>query len=313
MRNRVSCRVLVVALTLAGSFSSLSPVAAQGLDQPLALSAPQFTSSEEYSRRGRPTMVLKSDEADAKVDKSTGVLVEFQVHKYYSLPVGADYPVNVSQAQAQQIAARFMRQWNVTLGAGWSLVPKETYLGDRGDAGKVYFFNWTKQAGGIEMPALCDITINASTGAVEGFLLVDDAVTVPLTWRLSAQDAIAAVVRAKGWTAWNLADISLHVWYRWFADGNIDMSRQLLMWRVSLRNPQASTFQDSYAEADVDAVTGEIVQFHIFGGPPPRLSAKDKAEALKRLAKQPKSRQNGKIVPPPTVFQLAKSKLTPGK
>lgn len=304
MKSKYSRYVLVVALALTQLVLAAPFIRAQNIKQLLS----KYTGNGEYSRRERVTLMLKSEEADIEVDKSTGVLVDFFNKRYYSLPVGAKYPVNISQKQAEEIAARFMTKWNVKLGTSWLLVPHETYLSDQGDAGKHYSFNWRKQTNGVYMPASADIFIDASTGSVDGFHLIDDALTIPLIWRLSADDAVAAVAHAKGWTDWELQDVELIVWYVRLPDGNPDFRRQILLWHVVLIHPQGGIPSQRYADADVDAVTGEIVEWHIYGGQPPRLNNIQKADALKRLAKQPKPKRNVKIIPPPTVFQLAKAR-----
>jgi hypothetical protein len=134
--------------------------------------------------------------------------------------------------------------------------------------------------------------------------LVDNTVVIPLAWRVSAQDAIATVARAKVWSRWDLQDANLRVWYTdWLPDGN--PGRQALLWRVTLINPERGIPSERYAVADVDAVTGRIVEFMVYGGQPPAPNKKAKEQLRKLLEKLPNPKQPFKVAPP-TIFQQAR-------
>lgn len=295
----------LLAFAVVGSTSAATALArAANRDQALD----GYTTVRTYNRRGRPTTELRGPTAEVSVDRVSGMLVEL-VNR---APEPPQTPGRLSTDDARQVALRFLARWRIELGPQWNRerMPIHVHGGDYAD----YGFVWEQCLEGVYLPAWCSVTLDAHTGYVRTYSLCQDPVTVPLAWRVSGDQAIAAVGRLRGWSAWKLEYLQLHVGYRsdYFDEKNrvLQSVGQAVLWHVKLWGPAGPSRQDDwrrFADVEVDAVTGQIAREYRYSGQPRRPDRKVFEQAKNLLARAPKPNPDHPLAPPPTIFETVKA------
>lgn len=259
--------------------------------------APLCTQRVEGTEHGRPGVGLVGPDFDAGVDKETGILTGFSRQGIGGS--GLAGPPLLTSQQVQARAEAFLQRAGVRVEGVWTL--KKVEYHEVGPGFRQYDLNWVRLFHGVQLPSLILMVMNADSGGVMQYALIDDPVIVPLQPNLTAEDAVRVLVTKKMWTHPIVRKAELIVWYKGGYPGP-----QALLWRVEAANPDAKTGSDSIAGADVDAVTGEIATLRtplgFFQIKPHSADAKPTVLPTLDL----KALRGAKL--PPTVFQLAKMK-----
>lgn len=208
-----------------------------------------WTTRREQLYRNRRAVMLSGPDANAEVDKETGILLSFFRKTQEAVPA---QPPRFSLAQARATASAFVERAGVPLTAPWILI-QEQYL-DHATNNREYEFEWTKFFHGVQLPSFVFVWVDAISGEVRCYFVIDDPVTVPIQSRITAADAVRAVARASGIRQPVIEKSHPVIWYRPAYPGP-----QVLYWKVVLRNPSAEKEADSSVEADVDPVSGRIL------------------------------------------------------
>lgn len=249
----------------------------------------------ERQEHERPSITLGGSSFNATIDKETGLLVDFHRLGTQDSGVTGDPKINMDTAVAN--ATAFLNRINVPPTGVWALDSKEYH--EAGQGLREYDLGWSKTLDGIELPSFISIIVNADTGEVSYYTLVDDPVTVSMIPTLTAADAVAVLAQKEGWTHPITQEAELMVWYKGGYPGP-----QALMWHVTVANGDAQIGENSLAQAYVEAVTGELVTVMTPAGTV-RLTPEMKKKGRAPLPKiDRKALQAAKV--PPTVFQLAK-------
>jgi len=258
----------------------------------------RYNFRREAERRGRASVNLAGPSFDADIDKETGLLTGFTLENRHIGNLSGSPALTVEKALAN--ASAFVGRTGLSLNGTWTLT-QEKYL-DHGSAGREYSLQWARLFQGVELPSLIDVHVDADTGEVYSYLLIDDPITIPLQVNLTRQEAIQAVINKIKWQHPDVRAADLSIWYIGGYPG-----RQALFWRLEMANPEATTGKDSYVWADVDAATGQV---YSLGKPGGFVKMKPNAKAQGEAVPMPKIDMEAirKDKVPPTVFQLAKRK-----
>ena len=256
------------------------------------------------ARRGRPTVYLHGLDAEAQVDVATGILVNYQSLDKAAYDSGLDHP-QVGPEGALAVASAFVERAGIPLRA-WSL--RWEHCLSHGANVWAYDVQWGRLIEGVRLPAIADVDVDAQTGVVLAYFIIDDPVTTSLKPRISAQQAAEVVAARMGYQQPVVESVELAVWYRPAYPG-----RQALLWCFT-RMSDAATPGVHLMGANVDAVTGELVQIMLPMGtelpPVPGRERKNKRPQVKPAPAKIKAPtldlaalKNAKA--PPTVFQVA--------
>jgi hypothetical protein len=191
----------------------------------------------------------------------------------------------------------------------WTLTRKQ-YL-DHGVGSREYDLQWKKVFHGIELPSFVNVGVDADTGEIIIYSLVDDPVVIPLPANiLDKETALRKVARDRGWTRPVIENARLAIWYVPSYPG-----RQTLLWRFELRNPDARNLRDSFVWADVDAVTGKITRLGLPGGTGPVPPSMKSRQPPKPSGPSPRAKPDLKAARkqniPLTVFETVKTRRKP--
>ena len=277
--------------------STLSAAEHSSLSHVLNPNTP-YNIRHEAVRRGRASVNLAGPSFDADIDKETGLLTGFTIENR-RIDTLSELPILTAE-KALTDASAFVGRTGLSLDGLWTLT-QEKYL-DHGSAGREYSLQWSKLFHGVELPSLIDVHVDAATGEVYSYLLIDDPVTIPIQVNLTRQEAIQAVINKIKWQHPDVRAADLSIWYIGGYPG-----RQALLWRLEMANPEAATGKDSYVWADVDAATGKV---YSLGEPGGFVKMKPVSKAQGEAVPMPKIDMEAvrKDKLPPTVFQLAKLK-----
>jgi hypothetical protein len=199
------------------------------------------------NRRGRPTVDLSGAEANAQVDRETGILVKYQALRSFRPTNLGTQEVTADQALGN--ARAFAERAGISPDAWHQGQIK--YL-DHGSGDREYEVVWDKSIDGIRLPAAIDVDVDAETGSIDWFSIRDDPVVVSLQPRISVDQAASVVAARMGYIHPVADTAELMVWYRPSYPG-----RQALLWRFeNMRD--ASAPGHTLPTASVDAMTGEI-------------------------------------------------------
>jgi len=247
--------------------------------------------------RGRRVAGFDGVAGDISIDRETGIVVD-----YVAGEVSASQetgPPTISSAGAFQIGLTFLRRSGIEPDGVWTLTDNDYH--EVGTGFRQYNLIWHRIFRGVQLPSSIGMSLDADSGQVTSYHLVDDPVTITLQMNLTGEQALIIVSERKRWAHPIVKRANLSVWYPSGYPGP-----QALMWRFEIANPDAKTGSDSYAWADVNATTGDIVRLGEpagFFGPMPKAQ---KAVSVLLPKLDLKALRRAKV--PPTVFQLAKLK-----
>lgn len=250
---------------------------------------------EEGVYRGRRVAGFDGASGDISIDRETGIVVDYMTGKVdVSQETG---PPIISSTGALRIGRTFLRGSGIEPDGVWTLTDNDYH--EVGPGFRQYNLAWHRIFGGVQLPSSISVSLDADSGQVISYHLIDDPVTIPVQINLTGEQALTVVSEKKGWSHPALKRANLAIWYP-----NGYPGPQALMWRFEVANPDAKTGSDSYVWADVNATTGQIVRLDGpagFFGPMPK---GQKAVSV-ALPKPDLGALRG-AKPPPTVFQLAK-------
>ena len=267
----------------------------------------------------RVTVMLDSASTSAAIDNQTGLLIKYNNKTFPSPQTGAP-ALTLSDAQSR--ASFFMQSVGVSLAAPW-FQSTAIYM-DHGSGWREYAFSWKKIVQGIHLPASIDVAIDADSGQVRSYMLIDDAVTISLVPTMSANNAAIAVAQNQNIVNPVVQSAFLTIWYHpvYFDYTTGQPGVQTLYWEITLQDPNATSGSTSTVIARVDANTGSVetiletpsISHH-------SLAPHKKADKSKGSTKKSGSRVSFiRLLPhmdkqdlkhtklPPTVFQLASLK-----
>jgi hypothetical protein len=203
----------------------------------------------------RDAVTLDGVSASASVDNQTGILIKYISKDFSGTQSG---PPALAMSDAQSRAVTFMQNVGVSLIDPWSQTTA-TYL-DHGSGWREYAFSWRKIVQGVRLPASIDVAIDADSGEVRSYMLIDDAVTIPLIPGITANNAVAAVALNQNIANPVVQSALLTVWYHpvYFDYTTSQPGVQTLYWEVTIHNPNAMVGSTSTIVARIDANTGSI-------------------------------------------------------
>ena len=243
--------------------------------------------------RGRNSVYLNGKTSSVLFDRDTGLPVQIYNN---SKTVGGSGPPQITSDEALARANKFLKITGVVLDGRWALMENKYF-----DSGREYAFTWRKMFYGIELASFVSILMDADDGQILNYTLIDDPVTIPLQVNISGEQALALVVEKKGWLHPVVKTADLQVWYPGGYPG-----LQALTWRFEIANPDATTGDDSYVRAEVNATAGNIVSLD---GPAGFFKSIPKGKKVMSVALPKinvKGLRHAKL--PPTVFQAARKK-----
>jgi len=286
----VNAHGVAIASPLVGANAASSAIAARALGRAFSVNF-----RNDGLNRGRQSIGLSGPAGTVNIDQETGLVVQYT---NADIVTGASGVPKLTAKEGQQIAVDFLDRLHVPHDGLWTLVENK-YL-DHGSAFREYSLTWWKTYHGVALPALINVEVDADTGKIIGYFLVDDPVTIPIQVNLTQQQAIQSVINKLKWQHPDVRAADLSIWYKGGYPGP-----QALLWRLEMANPDATTGKDSYVWADVDAATGEVYSLGQPGGfvkvnPGAKVQGQDVPKQALDLAAIQKDK------PPPTVFQLAK-------
>lgn len=199
---RVSLRPLAAALLVAG----LCPAPAQPAGDSLPEWARPYVpyaervvgSPQQWVFAGlrvaqhRQVVAMSSPECHICLDRETGIATSCL---FDGRSDTSSMPHNIPEQEAVEHAARMMACAGVNVHDGWTL--ESVRFHDAGSAGRRYDVGWRRYHCGIRLPSFISVSVNAATGAVTSFLMVDDPVKIPLHFPLSWQAAAERVRASK--------------------------------------------------------------------------------------------------------------------
>jgi hypothetical protein len=249
---------------------------------------------------GRDVIRLEGSKARASVDVQTGLLMRFFRP---TEEVEAGEP-RITLEEGKKTAEAFLARIGVPLQASWTLVQSRFF--DHGTAGRKYEFEWKKFVRGVRLPAYLEVSVDADSGLVSYYYLLDDAVVVPITSRLTAAQAVELVARRARVGAPVVDDARPVIWYYPEYPGT-----QAVFWEVQLRDSRSGGAPGSTVIGRVHAQTGEVVSVVRAPGSPAERTRAGKGEAVAvKPPALPKVDLEGarETKVPRTAFQLAKRK-----
>ncbi len=296
---RASLRPLAAALLMMGLCPARAQSAGDSLPEwarpyvPYAervVGSPQrWRSAALRDEQHRLVVALSSPECDICLDRETGIATSLFTSGRHDT---SSMPDNIPEQVAVEHAARLMALAGVDVLDGWTL--SSVRLRDAGSAGRRYDVGWRRYHCGIRLPSFISVEVNAATGAVTSFLMVDDPVKIPVHFPLSWQAAMARARALKRIGSLTVESAEPAITY----DPEPPWP-QRAVWKIVCSD---HTDGRRY-EAVIDAVSGEVS--HVY----PARSNKKKAPAtgatvLSRPA-VPKVdwKAARKAKPPQTVFQ----------
>ncbi len=249
----------------------------------------QWQSARLSTEQHRRVVVLDSPRGTVCVDVETGV-----VTWYFGSGLRGPSPLpDIPEKEAVDRATEITARAGVDVRDGWTLTSVK--LQDAGTAGHRYDVDWRRFHFGIRLPSFISVMVNAATGAVTSFLMVDDPVKIPMEFPLSWQAAVERLVGEGRGKSMRIELVEPHITYDpeppW---------RQRAVWHIEAFD--AATGE--YRGGRVDAVTGEVERwFHARSR-----AAKGRAtqaKASKRFtAPRIDWRAARRSKPPRTAFQL---------
>lgn len=275
-------------------------IVTRALGHPLDM---KFIGRSQGIQRGRLTLGLAGAEGSIGIDKATGLVVDFHPASHFSQDVAPPDPA-LSVDAAQAIAMSFLERIGIPHLEGWTLKDKVYHeWGGKDSYCRGYSFEWVKLFHGVEMPAFITVDVQADSGQMLDYILIDDPVVIPIQVNLTDEDAIRVVAQSLHWNHPAVKKVALAISYA----GGYPEGPQTVMWRLEMGNPDAATGADSYVWADVNAATGEIISL----GKPAGFWQKPKPGQPiepKPTLPRPDIKAIPKGASPPTVFELAKEK-----
>lgn len=250
----------------------------------------------DFAEGGHRRAILLSGPAGwIHVDEATNIVVEFRSDRagLSQPPTG---PPEVPISRARELALAFLRRCGVFPGPPWVLTHEKRLGG--GDGRREYSFTWRKFLNGVQLPSTIWVGIDADSGQVLDYQLIDDSVTIRLVARISSADATRIVARQQRISRPIVASARPVIWYspRW-------PGTQTLFWEVRLRDPDAMGEGESVFVGQVNANTGQINSIYGFQGS----ASSEQDQGAKPLPK-PDLKAAAKAKVPPTVFQVAMRK-----
>jgi len=199
----------------------------------------------------RSVIILFAPEANVFVDASTGVMTHYASHPGLSKATPDASAIGADQALAN--AQAFLARVGIPL-QEWTVRSLKHF--DHGTGGQEYEIEWSLYYYGVEMPAYLTVDIDALTGDVDDYIMVDDPLTIPIQPHVTVEQAAAAVARRMGFTHPVVDRAELSAWYTSDHPGP-----ERLFWSFENMR-EAGTPPESRNRAmmaEVDAVTGEFV------------------------------------------------------
>ncbi len=253
------------------------------------------------SHRARTVNVRAGERVVAAVDAETGLLVQLRVSRP-GKPLRGDPKLTAAEALAR--ARGFLERVPIRLEAPWRLVSAR-YL-----ARREYAFEWVKVVCGFWLPASLKVAVDADTGELRSYSLIDDPVVVPLQPCIPVAQAVAILARYWKVTDPVVEETRAVVDYHPHWPGP-----QMLFWEITLRDSNARRpYKCAHFSGRVNAHTGVLALVWVL--PVAAGTGKGKVAARLRALVPPCPKPNSKAVAqariPPTVFQLVKSGPWPG-
>jgi hypothetical protein len=255
-----------------------------------------WTARTATTKLHRTAIGLSGPWGYAHVDAETGLLLSFLRRREGSGRETVESDPQITVDEAERVARSFLRRVGIEPDRGWTFTRRE-YIDHTGS--RDYVLEWKRYFAGIQLPAFLVVWVDADTGQVYDYGLLDDPVRVPLQASVTPEQAVAIVVRHEGYRRYTVESVRPVVLWEpeppW---------TQRLVWRVVVWNPDAAEAWLSHVEASVDTTTGEIVRLMrpAGAGKPSKMKPRTARPAITRVNWR-KVRASG---PPSTVFQTAR-------
>lgn len=192
----------------------------------------------------RPAVVVYSQAGMGKVDEATGILVRwFMIHPRGRPP--ATESNRLTNDHALATAEAFLRRVGLDL-PNWTL-DQDEYL----SGASMYDIGWHRYFAGIQLPSFISVDVDATTGDVISYMLIDDPVVVSLQPRVSAGEAVATAIQRANLVDPLVKSVRLTVWYVPTYPGP-----QALEWQVRLEPP--NQVREQWVDVTIDAQTGAL-------------------------------------------------------
>ena len=173
----------------------------------------------------RRVVNLDSSDVTAYVDVATGKLIGYR----RSAPGQREGPPRLSEEAASAKARSFLQRVGVSVQRPWVL-DRQRYF-DRGSAGREYSFSWRKYVRGVQLPAMLDLAVDADSGEIRTYQLIDDPGVVPIRARFTAAEAAQSIVQRRGMAQPVVESARASIGYQPVYPGP-----QAVLWDVRLRD-----------------------------------------------------------------------------
>jgi len=295
-----TARLPEVLLTATMAVWSCTPAACQTAVETLANRAIGeeivWTARNATTKLHRAAIGLSGPWGFAHVDSETGLLLSVLRRRTGGRNSEGDPRIS-SEEDAERVARAFLSRAGIAMDSTWSLVRREYITrGEAQDGSREYVLEWRRFFEGIQLPAFIVVWVDADTGQIYDYGLLDDPVRVSLKPSVTPEQAVAIVVRHEGWRHYTVESVRPVV-----SSAPEPPWRQRLVWRVAVRNRDATEHRLRQVEADVDTTTGEVVRIlhPASSGRPSAARPRAARPAIAHVNWQ-KARASD---PPPTVFE----------